>query len=129
MSRKRTKTSEVETATGVLMEGETKLVDGQTISKTKDGYACSCEAAQPCEHVSSYTKPQAEVAPVRRSRRAKKDVDYTLEAQEEEKGSANSFGGVMLASKYTGEEDITGWLMSEKLDGVRCVWTGECMVT
>lgn len=26
----------------------------------------------------------------------------------------------MLAEQYTGEENIDGWIMSEKLDGVRC---------
>jgi DNA ligase-1 len=33
---------------------------------------------------------------------------------------------VMLAQTYSPElcEDPTGWLMSEKLDGVRCFWNG-----
>lgn len=30
---------------------------------------------------------------------------------------------VMLAKKYEGQ-DVTGWLYSEKLDGVRAIWTG-----
>lgn len=30
----------------------------------------------------------------------------------------------MLAKKYTGQ-DVTGWLMSEKLDGVRATWDGK----
>jgi DNA ligase 1 len=38
------------------------------------------------------------------------------------------FQGVMLAEKYT-DEDIDGWIMSEKLDGVRCVWNGKTMKT
>lgn len=36
----------------------------------------------------------------------------------------------MLAEKY--EEDfsrVKGWLMSEKLDGVRCYWNGKQMYT
>lgn len=35
----------------------------------------------------------------------------------------------MLAGKYDGTQDIKGWLMSEKLDGVRCIWNGEVMKT
>lgn len=39
------------------------------------------------------------------------------------------FQGVMLAEKYTGDENIDGWIMSEKLDGVRCIWNGKTMKT
>jgi DNA ligase-1 len=37
----------------------------------------------------------------------------------------------MLAQTYSPEllEDPTGWLMSEKLDGVRCYWNGSTMYT
>lgn len=31
----------------------------------------------------------------------------------------------MLAETYTGTEDISNWLMSEKLDGIRCIWNGK----
>jgi len=34
----------------------------------------------------------------------------------------------MLAKKYDGQ-DPTGWLMSEKLDGVRAIWTGEKLIS
>ena len=33
------------------------------------------------------------------------------------------------ASVYTGKESIAGWLMSEKLDGIRGVWTGARLTT
>ena len=36
----------------------------------------------------------------------------------------------MLAHNYDPErDDPTGWLMSEKLDGVRCYWNGKNMYT
>ena len=36
----------------------------------------------------------------------------------------------MLAQNYDPEKhDPTGWLMSEKLDGVRCYWNGSTMYT
>lgn len=34
----------------------------------------------------------------------------------------------MLAQSYDGQ-DVDGWLMSEKLDGVRAIWTGEMFVS
>ena len=40
-----------------------------------------------------------------------------------------NFPGVMLAHTWDGKTDITGWWMSEKLDGVRAIWNGECLVT
>lgn len=33
------------------------------------------------------------------------------------------------ASPYTGAEDVTGWMMSEKLDGIRGYWNGEKLLT
>ena len=30
----------------------------------------------------------------------------------------------MLPQIYSGQVDVSGWLMSEKLDGVRAVWDG-----
>ncbi len=32
--------------------------------------------------------------------------------------------GVLLAETWDGEQDVSGWWLSEKLDGVRAVWTG-----
>lgn len=34
---------------------------------------------------------------------------------------------VLLAETYQEGLDPTGWIMSEKLDGVRCFWTGSLM--
>ena len=43
--------------------------------------------------------------------------------------SGLDFSGVMLANKYTGEENIDGWYLSEKLDGIRCYFDGTTMRT
>ena len=43
-----------------------------------------------------------------------------------EKGPNTFIGEVMLAHVYDPEKnDPTGWLMSEKLDGIRCYYDGE----
>ena len=34
---------------------------------------------------------------------------------------------VLLAETWNNEVDPSGWIMSEKLDGVRCFWTGTTM--
>ena len=34
---------------------------------------------------------------------------------------------VLLAETWDNDVDPTGWIMSEKLDGVRCFWTGTTM--
>lgn len=36
--------------------------------------------------------------------------------------------GVLLADKYDGKQDIKGWFVSEKLDGVRAYWCACCLV-
>jgi DNA ligase-1 len=33
------------------------------------------------------------------------------------------------AGTYTGDQDVAGWLMSEKLDGIRGYWTGKQLLT
>ncbi len=36
---------------------------------------------------------------------------------------------LLLLKRYTPDKDVTGWLMSEKLDGVRAHWTGSELVS
>ena len=40
---------------------------------------------------------------------------------------SKQFKGVMLAETFKGEDDPKGWIMSEKLDGVRCWWNGKTL--
>lgn len=46
------------------------------------------------------------------------DEDYNT-------SSSFSIDSPMLAGTYDGTQDITNWYMSEKLDGVRCIWNGK----
>ena len=39
---------------------------------------------------------------------------------------ATSFGEVMLLKEYK-DENLTGWVMSEKYDGVRAIWDGKVL--
>jgi len=36
---------------------------------------------------------------------------------------------LLLLKPYDGAQDVSGWLMSEKLDGIRAVWDGEQLTT
>ena len=43
--------------------------------------------------------------------------------------NGSDFKGVMLANKYNGEQNIDGWYLSEKLDGIRWYYDGSSMRT
>lgn len=43
-------------------------------------------------------------------------------------GAPASSTGLLLAKEYQ-NQDITGWVMSEKLDGVRAYWDGKKLVS
>jgi DNA ligase 1 len=67
---------------------------------------------------------------VRSSKRTKERKNYNLEKilnDEENSQSNDKFLSPMLASTYDGSQDIKGWYMSEKLDGIRCIWNGSCI--
>lgn len=64
----------------------------------------------------------------RRSGRSKKKVEsYNLDVLIPKESACDVASNPMLASKYDGTQDIKGWIMSEKLDGIRAVWDGECL--
>ena len=73
-----------------------------------------------------------EAKPTRKSSRSKgKVATYDLDVliPKAEDALEDLTKSPMLASKYDGTQDIKGWIMSEKLDGVRCLWDGTKMVT
>ncbi|WP_217909543.1 DNA ligase [Desulfosediminicola flagellatus] len=43
--------------------------------------------------------------------------------------TSSQAAGLMLAKAYDKQIDVTGWLMSEKLDGVRGYWTGKQLLS
>jgi DNA ligase 1 len=38
--------------------------------------------------------------------------------------TGGAFRGVLLAQEWDGAQNVTGWIMSEKLDGIRAYWDG-----
>lgn len=64
---------------------------------------------------------------------AQPEKDYNLDhifkkLDEEEMGSSSGSMTLMLAQTYDpAKHEVVGWLMSEKMDGVRCYWNGSNM--
>lgn len=59
-----------------------------------------------------------------------KAIDKLIDEASGIKAGGSGCISVMLAHNYDPEKhDPTGWLMSEKLDGVRCYWNGTTMYT
>lgn len=65
---------------------------------------------------------------VKRVERKKYNIDDIIDAAIE-RTNFKCGGGLsfqpMLAEKYDGTQNIENWLMSEKLDGIRCIWDGQ----
>ena len=123
-----------------LEDGETAEVQGSGsasyVLKNVGGvYSCSCPAwlhqslsieSRSCKHLRAFRGDEQERArvgdaAVRRPRRP--------QASPGGGGAVSTAPGqaprVMLAHKWDGATDISGWWLSEKLDGVRAYWDGQ----
>ena len=118
----------------MLGKRASQKVDDEPTKRQKvgDGAAAKVSAKKNEEE----KKGKAE--PARKSdRNIGKEPNYNIDdiitaSLDEGKGGVG--GGcisVMLAQTYSPDlcPDPTGWLMSEKLDGVRCYWNGSAMYT
>ena len=85
-------------------------------------YSCDCPAwrnqSQPierrtCKHLKKYRGEQIEAERVGGSVEVKKELKKEVEA-----------APVLLANSWSGE-DLSGFFLSEKLDGIRAFWTGK----
>ncbi len=104
-------------------------------------YSCSCPAwrnagggidRRTCKHLKQYRGVEAEAA-----RLGANAADIAGPTPKPKKPKAASAGGgdddeagdgappVLLAHKWENDVDLTGWWMSEKLDGVRAWWDGK----
>lgn len=115
-----------------------ELKDGESVEMQGSGrlpyvlknvggvYSCSCPAwrnqsrpieQRSCKHLVKLRGAQAEAG------RIAETVSAPV-AQQPRKAPA-----LLLAETWDGEQDVTGWLLSEKLDGVRALWTGSQFVS
>jgi DNA ligase-1 len=73
------------------------------------------------ESVNSVSKRQT------RHKEAKNDKIDNILDEADYTHNGKKLSSPMLASTYDGSQDINGWYMSEKLDGVRCIWNGNSL--
>jgi DNA ligase-1 len=117
-----------------LNDGETAEVKGSArspyILKNVGGvYSCTCPAwrnqSQPierrtCKHLRAYRGEQAEQQRLGNATPAAATTATTAAA-----AAARAVPGFLLAESWTNDLDLSGWWMSEKLDGVRAWWDGK----
>ena len=118
-----------------LADGESVEVQGSTskytLNNTGGVYSCSCPAwrhqsvpieRRTCKHLRKYRGEEAETARVGadniRKVAPRKSTGKTASGEEVEAPK------LLLAHKWDNDTDVTGWWMSEKLDGVRAYWDG-----
>jgi DNA ligase-1 len=124
-------------------DGDTVEVEGSSSTYTLENkggvYSCTCPAwrhqslpidRRTCKHLRAYRGEEAEAARIggenMRPVRAKAPPKGS---SEEDEGDSAKAPPVLLAHKWDNETDITGWWMSEKLDGVRAYWDGQQFVS
>jgi DNA ligase-1 len=117
-----------------LADGETTQMKGSGASpyvlrNTGGVYACSCPAwrnqsiaieRRTCKHLKKLRGEAEELARVGAPLPPPRKAVAAGAEEEEGKGPP-----LLLAHAWTGEADLTGWWMSEKLDGVRAYWDGK----
>ncbi|MBS2002570.1 MAG: DNA ligase [Cyanobacteria bacterium SZAS LIN-5] len=135
-----------------IEDGETVEIKGSAkdpyqLRNVGGVYSCTCPAwrnqstaieRRTCKHLRQYCGEDAEKArlggelPTSASRtRRPANSNSTTPAGVGSSDSGNAVSGppILLAHSWTSDIDLTGWWMSEKLDGVRAYWDGEKFVS
>jgi DNA ligase 1 len=116
-----------------LKDGETAEVKGSArdpyILKNVGGvYSCSCPAwrnqsvaieRRTCKHLQAYRGAEAE------AERVGSPAPAAAKAAKDDAEKAGNAPQLLLANSWENDADLTGWWMSEKLDGVRAWWDGK----
>jgi DNA ligase-1 len=95
-------------------------------------YSCTCPAwrnqstaieRRTCKHLKKLRGDAAEVA------RVGVPLDASDSETEGEEAPAKEGPPLLLAERWDNAQDLTGWWLSEKLDGVRAYWDGKALVS
>lgn len=119
-----------------LADGESVQMKGSgrtpyTIKNVGGVYSCTCPAwrnqsisidLRTCKHLRKLRGDQAE------QDRLGQGAGQPLPAVKTPAPN-KSVPGLLLAHSWDNEQDLTGWWMSEKLDGVRAYWDGKVFVS
>ncbi len=118
-----------------LLDGEAVEMKGSgarpyVLRNTGGVYSCSCPAwrnqsvaieSRTCKHLRRLRGDEAELA---RVGSAAGGVRVAKEGEAEKSGPP-----LLLAESWDNGQDLAGWWMSEKLDGVRAYWDGERLIS
>src|SRR5689334_20614222 len=127
------------------------LSDGETVEMKGSGarpyvlknvggvYSCTCPAwrnqsvaieRRTCKHLKSLRGDAAEQARVGGAAApAGSATTPTAEAEPASTTPASEGPPLLLAHSWENDVDLTGWWMSEKLDGVRAYWNGTAFIS
>lgn len=128
-----------------LADGETAQVKGSgssvyTLKNNGGVYSCTCPAwmhqglgieRRTCKHLRAYRGDEAETKRLgsiplsgRPSRPKTPKAPGEAADDDDDEGPP-----ILLAHKWENDVDLTGWWISEKLDGVRAFWDGERFIS
>lgn len=116
-----------------LSDGETTEMQGSgakpyVLKNTGGVYSCSCPAwrnqstpieRRTCKHLRKLRGDAAE----------KERLGGELAAPAKPSAAKEDAPPVLLAQSWDNSADLTGWWISEKLDGVRAYWDGKCFLS
>jgi len=131
---------------GHLHDGQTTEWQGSAakpyILKNVGGvYSCSCPAwknqslpidKRTCKHLCAFRGYDLEMARIGKSEESKAEDAYQAWEQNGRssvKEEKKQKPGLLLANNWDGKLDPTGWLASEKLDGLRGYWNGKDFIS
>jgi DNA ligase-1 len=134
-----------------IADGEVAYVQGSAkdpyeLKNVGGVYSCSCPAwrnaggaidRRTCKHLKQYRGVEAEAARLAVSAadlagpaaKPKKPKAASSSSGDEDDAAGDGAPPVLLAHKWENDVDLTGWWMSEKLDGVRAWWDGKRFVS
>ncbi len=125
-----------------LADGETAQVKGSgssvyTLKNNGGVYSCTCPAwmhqglgieRRTCKHLRAYRGDEAETARLGSiplsGRPSRPKAPGEAADDDDDEGPP-----ILLAHKWENDVDLTGWWISEKLDGVRAYWDGERFIS
>ncbi len=87
-------------------------------------YSCSCPAWRNTVRVDRTPHLQTPTAAARRTGRGRSHRHIESDADSICKSPVSLRAGFVTGRDWDGEQDVTNWHLSEKLDGVRALWTG-----
>ncbi len=121
-------------ADGAEVEVQGSGVNTYTLSNTGGTYRCTCPVwkfqrlpinLRTCKHLRAYRGDEAETTRTRGASPPPRGGNRPAVAGSATLPGKTTAPKLLLAHRWKNDIDISGWWLSEKLDGVRAYWDGE----